>query len=138
MGEPSLAFHLVLKLARAPTRVAGKHLDLAGRRQRLAELDQRVERVAQVQVRDHVRVGNESVGVLEAEDERLHRPPRKSGHIFKRLGQVRDDHIPDVVVGSAVEHQAERALQASCWQMSTTVTRAAWRTLRARKKQIPV
>ena len=29
---------------------------------------------------------------------------------YSRLGQVRDDHFADVVAGSAVEHQAERAL----------------------------
>ena len=65
--------------------------------------------MAQAQVRYHVGVGNESIGVQKAQRGRLDRAAQIQRATFKRLRQIRDDHVAHLVARRAVEHQAERA-----------------------------
>jgi hypothetical protein len=66
--------------------------------------------MAQAQVRHHVGVGKEGIGVEKTQRCRLHGSTQVKRTFLERGGQVGNDHFPDFTAGGAVEDEAEGAL----------------------------
>src|SRR5262249_23104974 len=107
VGKPGFALNFVLELARAPAGVPGEHFDLPGRRKGFADFDQVVQRVTQVQIRQNVGIGNESITVQETQCGRLNGSTEVKWTALKRVWEVGDEHITGVVARCAVEHESE-------------------------------
>src|ERR1019366_339477 len=63
----------------------------------------------EVQVRHHVRVGNEIIRVQKTQRGGLHRPAEIQRRFLECVGQIGDDHFADGLAERTVEDETERA-----------------------------
>src|SRR5258706_4425005 len=66
--------------------------------------------MTEVQVGEHVGVGDEIVRVQETQGGRLHRAAQKKRRFLQRIGQVGHDQLAHLAAAGAVQHQAKGAL----------------------------
>src|SRR5882724_11123906 len=67
--------------------------------------------MAEGEVRDHIRIRNETVGMQEAQGAGLHRATDVERKFLERFGQVSHDHLANLAAGTPIEHQAESAFR---------------------------
>ena len=91
--------------------VTGEDLQFLRGREGAAEFHQFIQRVIEVEVRQHAGVRQEGVRVQIAQGLRLHGAAEKERLVLQRVGQIRDDRLADFLVRRPVDHQAERALR---------------------------
>src|SRR5207302_4037866 len=94
--EPCLPFHFFFELARTPAGIAGKHFYFARSGERFAQLNQRIERVTESQIRDHVGVGNKSVRVEKTQRGGLDWTAQIKRATLEGIREIGDDDFTNV------------------------------------------
>src|ERR1700722_4368770 len=107
--EPGFALHFVLELAGTPAGVTGEGADFLRRGKRFAEIDQRVERMAEFEIGHDDFARQKIVRVQKAERGKLDGAAEKKGLFLEPLGQISDDHFSKFVAGGTIKDEAEGA-----------------------------
>jgi hypothetical protein len=110
VDEPGFAFEFGFELAGAPAGVSGEEADLLGGGERISEVDEFFEGMAEAKVGEDVGVGQEVVGVQVAERAGLNGAAHIEVHFFDGVGEVSDEDFADFVGAGLVEDEAEGAL----------------------------
>lgn len=110
MRQPGFAAHFVFQLAGAPSGVPGEDADLLRWREGLADFDECVQRMPDVQVWHHIRVCQERVGMEITQRRGLDRTTEEQRLFAQSFRKIRDHHLADLILRGAVQHEAKRAL----------------------------
>jgi hypothetical protein len=110
VGEPGFSFQFGFELAGAPAGVSGEEAELLSGGERLAEVNEFFEGMAEVEVGHDVGVGKEIVGVKVAEGAGLNGAPEVEVKIFDGVREISDQDFANFILAGLIEDEAKGAL----------------------------
>ena len=110
MRKPRIALQFILQLPRSPAGVAGKNPNLGRGRKRIANLQQFIDGMLEIQIWDDIGVRQIIFRMQKTHYLPLHRPANRQVLFLNTLWQILHDHLSHRLIHRPIQHQSEGPL----------------------------